>query len=66
MKSLYLHTNLHGCWRQNTGLSISTAMRIQILQTVLAAVAELRKVTISVVMSVLPHGTTRLPQDRFS
>ena len=33
---------------------------------VLGAFAKLRKATISFVMSVRPHGTTRLPLDGFS
>jgi len=32
----------------------------------LGAFATLRKTTVSFVMSVGPHGTTRLPLDRFS
>jgi len=45
-----------------TTVPLRTALRGWLL----GAFTDLRKATISFVMSVLPHGTTRLPLDGFS
>jgi hypothetical protein len=48
------------------GKQLQFIRAILILQQFLGAFAKLRKTIISFVMSVRPHGTTRLPLDRFS